>query len=156
MINVPRFGHVIMRRNRPDFDKRLKILGAQIDEFNKEVQKELGNMLNEAVKALARTLLPRIRDDLPQRYKRVLSVITPSDDDLLGILEHDLASSFGNSAEVFKPEFRCVFKDVTYESISDTRFRDALGKALRDSGGERLVAQLFSEHDAAPEVQVHE
>jgi hypothetical protein len=151
LINVPRFGHVIMRRNRPDFDKRLKLLEAQIKAFNTAIQKELGGKLTDAVKALAQTLLPRIRDRLPQRYKRVLPVSAAPDDLLLSILEQDLATSFGSSAEVFKPELRWVFKDVTYESISDSQFRDALGKALRDSGGERLVAQLFSEHDAAPE-----
>lgn len=152
LISVPRFGHVIMRRNRPDFDKRLKLLEAQIKAFNIAIQKELAGKLADAVKALAQTLLPRIRDRLPQRYKRVLPVSAASDDLLLSILEQDLATSFGTSAEVFKPELRWVFKDVTYESISDQQFRDALGKALRDSGGERLVAQLFSEHDAAPEV----
>ncbi len=152
LINVPRFGHVIMRRNRPDFDKRLKLLEAQIKAFNTAIQKELGGKLTDAVKALAQTLLPRIRDRLPQRYKRVLPVSAAPDDLLLSILEQDLATSFGSSAEVFKPELRWVFKDVTYESISDPQFREALSKALRDSGGERLVAQLFSEHDAAPEV----
>jgi hypothetical protein len=152
LISVPRFGHVIMRRNRPDFDKRLKLLGVQTTAFNTAIQKELGGKLTDAVKALAQTLLPRIRDRLPQRYKRVLPVSAAADELLLSILEQDLASSFGSSAEVFKPELRCVFKDVTYESISDKQFRDALSKALRDSGGERLVAQLFSEHDAAPEV----
>lgn len=152
LINVPRFGHVIMRRNRPDFDKRLKLLEAQIKAFNTAIQRELAGKLTDAVKALAQTLLPRIRDRLPQRYKRVLPVSAAPDDLLLSILEQDLATSFGSSAEVFKPELRWVFKDVTYESISDPQFREALSKALRDSGGERLVAQLFSEHDAAPEV----
>jgi deoxyribodipyrimidine photolyase-like uncharacterized protein len=80
-----------------------------------------------------------------------MPVSVASDELLLSILEQDLTVSFGSSAEVFKPELRCVFKDVTYESISDTTFRDSLSKALRASGGERLVAQLFSEHDAAPE-----
>ena len=152
LINVPRFGHVIMRRNRPDLDKRLKLLEVQIKAFNTAIQEELAGKLKEAVKALAQTLLPRIRDRLPQRYKRVLPTSTASDDLLLSLLEQDLAKSFGSSAEVFKPELRWVFKDVTYESISDKLFKDSLSKALRDSGGERLVAQLFSEHDAAPEV----
>lgn len=152
LINVPRFGHVIMRRNRPAFDKRVKLLAAQIEAFNQAVQKQLANKLQEAVRALALTLLPRIRERLPQRYNRVLPKSGPADDDLLAILEHDLAASFGTTAEVFKPELRCVFKDVTYESISDPKFRESLSKALRDCGGDRLVAQLFAEHDAAPEV----
>lgn len=57
-----------------------------------------------------------------------------------------------NDQRFFRPELRCVFREVTYESISDPRFREALAKSLTDSGGQRLVAQLFSEHDAAPEV----
>lgn len=59
-----------MRRNRPDFDKRLKLLSAQIEAFNIAIQKELGTKLTEAVQALARTLRAR----LPQRYRRVLPV----------------------------------------------------------------------------------
>ncbi|WP_436292992.1 hypothetical protein [Variovorax sp. LjRoot178] len=35
-------------------------------------------------------------------------------------------------------------------SISEQQFRDALSNALPDCGGERLVAQLFSEHNPAP------
>ena len=151
LINVPRFGQVIMRRNRAQFDNRVALLKLQIAAFNAGVQKALEQKLKEAVDALAKTLLPRIKDGIPQRYERVLASHHPSDDDLLSILQHDLADSFGSGAEVFKPELRCVFKDVTYESISDNNFRDALGKALRDTGGERLVTQLFSEHDAAPE-----
>jgi hypothetical protein len=151
LINVPKFGQVIMRRNRGRFDLRLQLLQRQIEAFNSAVQAALARKIDEAVKALAKTLLPRVKSRLPNRYGRVLAVSEPSDDDLVSLLEHDLADTFGTSAEVFKPELRCVFKDVTYESISDPRFRESLSKALRDSGGDRLVAQLFSEHDAAPE-----
>lgn len=156
LINVPRFGQVIMRRNRPDFDKRLKLFEVQIEEFSTAIQRELTGKLDAAVRSLAQTLLPRIRDRLPQRYKRVLPTSTAPDDLLLSFLEKDLVKSFGNSTEVFKPELRRVFKDVTYESISDPQFQEALSKALGDRGGERLVAQLFSEHDAAPEVPARE
>jgi hypothetical protein len=148
LIPVPHFGHVIMRRNRPDFDRRINLFKKQIKEYATEVQAELGGKLSEAVDALARTLLPRIRSNPPQRYKRKLQVSDIRDDDLLYLLRDDLKSSFGSSDEVFDPELRCVFKDVAYESISDPRFRTGLDKAL----GERLAGQLFAEHDAAPEV----
>jgi hypothetical protein len=152
LISVPHFGYVIMRRNRPKFDKRVKLLQAQINAFNTAIQAELGEKLLDAVKSLAATLLPRIRTRLPQRFERMLPVSEASDDLLRSLLEQDLSRSFGRGIEVFNPELRCVFKDVTYESISDPQFREALSKALRDSGGPLLVAQLFSEHDAAPEV----
>ena len=151
LINVPRFGQVIMRRHRQKFDGRVALLRAQIVAFNTAVQAALQQKLEGAVDALALMLLPRIKAQIPQRYDRMLVTNHPSDEDLLAILKHDLADSFGSSTEVFKPDLRCVFKDVTYESISDNHFRDALAKALRDTGGDRLVAQLFSEHDSAPE-----
>ncbi|TAK52676.1 MAG: hypothetical protein EPO27_00735 [Betaproteobacteria bacterium] len=151
LINVPRFGQIIMRRNRPAFDERVSLLKAQIAAFNEAVQKTLDRNLEAAIEALAQTLLPRVRTNIPQRYARVLAIAAPSDEDVLSLLRHDLKHSFGSSADLFKPELRWVFKDVTYESISDKNFRDVLSKALRDSGGERLVEQLFSEHDAAPE-----
>lgn len=151
LINVPRFGQVIMRRHRQKFDGRVALLRAQIVAFNTAVQAALQQKLEGAVDALALMLLPRIKAQIPQRYDRMLVTNHPFDEDLLAILKHDLADSFGSSTEVFKPDLRCVFKDVTYESISDNHFRDALAKALRDTGGDRLVAQLFSEHDSAPE-----
>ncbi len=155
LINVPRFGQIIMRRNRPAFDERVARLKAQVAAFSTAVQKALNQKLGAAIDALALTLLPRVRANLPLRYARCLAVAVPSDDDLLALLRHDLEDSFGSSAELFKPELRWVFKDVTYESISDKTFRDALSKSLRDTGGERLVAQLFSEHDAAPEADAN-
>ena len=140
-----------MRRNRAAFDARIALLRAQIDAFNTAVQDALGERLLDAIFGLAKALLPRIRDKRPARYERVLLTSKPTDEDLMGLLERDLEKSFGTSAEIFKPELRCVYKDVTYESISDARFKQALSEALRDSGGQRLVEQLFSEHDSAPE-----
>ena len=153
LISVPRFGQVIMRRNRAAFDARVALLRRQIDAFNEAVQGALGERLIDAIFGLAKALLPRIRDKRPARYERVLLTSKPTDEDLMGLLERDLEKSFGTSAEIFKPELRCVYKDVTYESISDSRFKQALSEALRGSGGERLVQQLFSEHDSAPEAR---
>ena len=57
----------------------------------------------------------------------------------------------GGSTEVFKPELSCDFKYVTYESIINDDFIEALGNALRKGGGKRLAEQLLSKYVAAPE-----
>ena len=67
------------------------------------------------------------------------------------MIELDLERTFGGASELFNPELRCVFKDVTYESIQDKNFKQLLSEAMRRAGGESVVRQLFSEHDAAPE-----
>ena len=151
LITVPRFGQVIMRRNRGTFDGRVALLTEQIKAFKIGVRKALQERLTSAIRALAESLLPRVRANLPQRYARVLPVADPSNDTLLGLLEADLGDSFGTGLEIFNPDLRCVFKDVTYESINDKEFRASLSKALADSGGPYLVTMLFPEHDAAPE-----
>jgi hypothetical protein len=140
-----------MRRNRADFDLCLKLFEAQIEAFAAAVLRELQSKLDEAVTALARTLLPRIRDRVPQRYIPVLPTSQITDVGLLPILEQDIKEYFGSSTEVFKPELSCIFKDSTYKSIINNDFLEALGNALRKGGGKRLAEQMLSKHVAAPE-----
>ncbi len=151
LINVPRFGQVIMRNRRKKFDARIALLRKQIEAFKAAVEKTLGDSIVAAIEELAKTLLPRIRENVPARYSKFLTGNRPSDDDILGMIKCDLEAAFGGVNEVFNPELRCVFKDVTYESIQDKNFKKLLGDAMRKAGGESIVRQLFSEHDAAPE-----
>lgn len=152
LINVPRFGQVIMRNQRKKFDARIALLRKQIEAFKAAVEKTLVASIETAIDELAKTLLPRIREKVPARYSKYLTGSQPSDDDILGMIRCDLEAAFGGVSEVFNPELRCVFKDVTYESIQDNNFKKLLGDAMRKAGGEGIVRQLFSEHDAAPEV----
>lgn len=151
LINVPRFGQIIMRNQRKRFDDRIALLCKQIEAFKAAVAKTLGVAILEAIDELAKALLPRIRENLPPRYSKFLTVNHPADAEILGMIKCDLEAAFGGVNEVFNPELRCVFKDVTYESIQDKNFKKLLSDAMRKAGGENIVRQLFSEHDAAPE-----
>lgn len=150
LISVPRFGQVIMRRHRAEFDYRVALLKTQIAAFRCAVEEKIGESIIEAIYDLADTLLPRIRENLPKRYDKLL--LNPTDDALLDLLRVDLERACGGLRGLFNPQLHCVFKDVTYESINDSNFRAALSQAMLKEGGEGLVRQLFSEHDAAPEV----
>ncbi|CAI06260.1 hypothetical protein ebA265 [Aromatoleum aromaticum EbN1] len=151
LINVPRFGQVIMRNRRPDFDARLMRLRKQIEAFKSAVEQTIGESISNAIADLAKTLSPRVKEKLPARYAKFLTTNDPTDEDLLCLITNDLDRTFGGIKGLFNPELRCVFKDVTYESIQDKNFRNQLSEAMRKEGGEHLARQLFSEHDAAPE-----
>lgn len=151
LINVPRFGQVIMRNRREKFDARIALLRKQIEAFKAAVEMTLGVAILEAIDELAKTLLPRIRENLPARFTKFFDKNQLTEDDILGMIKRDLEAAFGGVNDVFNPEVRCVFKDVTYESIQDKNFKKLLGDAMRKAGGENIVRQLFSEHDAAPE-----
>lgn len=153
LINVPKFGQIIMRNRRKVFDARIALLRKQIEAFKAAVQKTLGDSIAAAIDELAKTLLPRIRENIPDRYSKFLTGSQPSENDILDMIKCDLEAAFGGSNELFNPELRCVFKDVTYESIQDKNFRTQLSAAMRKAGGEGAVRQLFSEHDAAPEAK---
>ncbi len=154
LINVPRFGQVIMRNRRKDFDARIALLRKQIEAFKAAVEETLGESVLDSIGQLAKDLLPRIREKLPARYAKFLAANDPSDEDLLAMIEADLEREFGGVGDLFNPELRCVFKDVTYESIQDAKFKQSLSDAMRRAGGEGIARQLFSEHDAAPEAAV--
>ena len=153
LINVPKFGQVIMRSRRNDFDHRLARLRKQIEAFKTAVEEKLGEAILDAIADLAKTLLPRIRESLPARYAKLMPECNPSDEDLLSMIEHDLERAFGGAGDLFNPELRCIYKDVTYESIQDKHFKKLLSEALSKAGGERVVRLLFREFDAAPEIQ---
>ncbi|SCY13964.1 hypothetical protein SAMN05216308_104230 [Nitrosospira sp. Nsp13] len=150
LINITSYGWVIMRNRRREFDARVKRLQKQIEAFKDAVEKTLEYTLIDAVCVLADTLLPRIRDNLPARYTKLTSA-KPSDVDLLYMIKNDLERTFGSHSGLFSPQLRCVFKDVTYESIQDKNFKALLSAAMRKAGGEGFVRQLFREYDAAPE-----
>lgn len=152
LFSVSGFGQIIMRRNRKRFDARLRVLEKQLTIYAERVRESLSTKVRESVESLAGNLLSRIRGKLPDRLQAGLTTENPTDEVLLSLLVHDLSSGVGVLEQRFNPTLRCVFKDVSYESIKDPRFRVALAEALRMNGGEKLVDQLFSEHDAAPEV----
>lgn len=154
LIPVPKFGQIIMRRRRKDFDASIALLEKQIAAFREAVEDMLGEKILDAIHELAKTLMPRIRESgIPPRYMKFLSDGEPSDDELIEMIESDLEKSTGGVAGLFNPELRCVFKDVTYESIRDKNFKQALTDAMRKEGGDTVVRQLFREFDAAPEVE---
>jgi hypothetical protein len=63
----------------------------------------------------------------------------------------DLQAAFKKLRDSIDPKVKVVHKDVSYESLSDARFRAALGEALARKGQESLMSELFSEYDAARE-----
>lgn len=153
LIPVPKFGQVIMRSRRKDFDSRIDLLKKQIDAFREAIEEMLDERILDAIHDLAKTLMPRIRENIPSRYKKFLSEGEPSNDELIEMIENNLEKAIGGVAGLFNPELRCVFKDVTYESIRDSNFQQALTDAMRKAGGDSVVRQLFREFDAAPEVE---
>jgi hypothetical protein len=145
------YGWVIFRSRREDFDRRVECFKADIKAYGDAVKKQLCGHIEQSVKELAKSLLPKVKENTPECYKKFITTTQPKNEDLLAIIEQDLFNEFGSMEQIFSPDISVVFKDVTYESINDAKFRSALADTMRKGGGEGLVAKLFSEYDAAPE-----
>jgi hypothetical protein len=63
------------------------------------------------------------------------------------ILE-DLNAAFQDLRDSIGPQVSLVYKEVSYESLSDPQFRAGLEEALHRKGKQALVDELFSEYDA--------
>ena len=75
----------------------------------------------------------------------------PSEEEIREALCAELAKAFDLTDDFYQPKIKTVFKDLTYETIKDTKFRDLLRKSFPGLG-DQGVEDLFDEHDAAPEL----
>lgn len=150
LINVPRYGWVIMCRMLDDFDKRMDVFKTQVEAYKEAVKSDMAKAIDTAIKELTNVLLPRLKENLPSRFRKCMSA-EPTDDAIRRFIDQELSRAIGGVGNVFAPGVRCVHKAVTYESIKDGKFMCALQDAMNGAGGMQAEL-LFSEHDVAREV----
>ncbi|MDH0624530.1 hypothetical protein N5E31_18975 [Pseudomonas chengduensis] len=150
LINVPRFGWVIMCRQLDDFECRLACFKAQVVAYREAVEKSMGQSLEQAIDELVGVLLPRLKDQLPRRLTKSMC-FEPNEGDIRGALTQELHGVVGGVSGVFAPEVRCIYKAVTYESIKEEKFLKSMKESMRKSGAGAQAELLFSECDAAME-----
>lgn len=151
LINVPRFGWVIMCRQLDEFEKRLACFEKQVLAYREAVAKSMGQSLEKSIAVLVDVLLPRMKGQLPKRFTKFMHQ-EPNDDDIRDVLAQELYGVVGGVSGVFAPEVRCVYKAVTYESIRDEKFLKSMKDSMKKSGAGSQAELLFSECDAALEL----
>jgi hypothetical protein len=151
LTNVPGFGWLIRRWDRRAFDARLKWFDAQLHHFEKGVQGELEKAIEKSVDELVAVLHPKLRENFPPRLLKSVMTAVPDDSLLRTLLRDELLFVFEEAKGRFEPAVSVQFKDLTYETIKDPRFRSAIERAFGKRGGVSPVAQMFQEYDAARE-----
>lgn len=145
LVTLPNYGMVILRSNKPDFEREVDGLRRCIRNFQERAEARLQEEMDTNRAALVRALSPAVEASPPQRWNRILGP-SPSPDRLRQMLDSELKKRFGTAKDVVNQmDVRLVFKGVTYELIGDPDFRKAVKKAFPS-------LDLFSEIDAAPTV----
>lgn len=147
---VPNFSVVIFRARRNAFDQRINQFKKRIKDYQEKVQDQIQQAIDKTVENLIEVLLPLVKQKTPDRYLKSSLSYKLDDNELREILKKDLFKEFGSTETISSPEIKVQFKDISYETIHDDKFR----LALKNSGiPEKKLKELFSEHDVAPEVE---
>ncbi len=153
LTQVAGHGWLIRRWDREAFDWRVEVLRRKIDAYRKGVSAALQEKIDETIASLAGQLLEKMEGQLPQRLSKLLLTAQPTGEEIAAVLAAELTTAFGKAEQVFNPELKVRYKDLTYETIKDKSFRTALEAAFQRSGQESAYTRLFEEYDAAPEAK---
>ena len=140
---IPRFGQALLRTHKEAFEHEVELLKGRVDEFKSEVSTKLQQELTARITELESALMPRLQEAPPSEWL-LPPEGTARAEALRTKLNRDLERAIG-SVEGLVGEMRVtvVYKDVTYESLSDEKFLEAARKVFPD------LPQLHAEFMAA-------
>jgi len=147
---VPGHGQLISKMRRQAFDKRVAWFEARVAAYKTAVEKELTEAMERSVKELTQALLPAVMTRPPARLMKYSLSLAPTEDDYRAAVEAELSQAFNLGDRFFQPTVKVIFKDLTYETIKDAKFKDHLEKSFPGLNHR----WYFEEHDSAPEVRL--
>lgn len=119
---LPKFGQVILRAKKKEFEARIEEFEKEVAAFAKQVQIDLESEMKVNRDRIIEVLLPTVRRSVPAHWKKQISGEV-NDTKLRTLLDRALAKAFGGAEKHIKAmKVRLVFKGVTFESLTDPEF----------------------------------
>jgi hypothetical protein len=153
LYSVPGYGMLLFREDRVRFDQEIAAFTQRVETYGKAMKDLLDGKDQKAMEPILSGLVDAVMKAPPSRYALAGIDINNRDEVTRAILE-DLNAAFQDLRDSINPQVSWVYKEVSYESLSDPQFRAGLEGALRRKGKQALVDELFSEYDAAREKTV--
>jgi hypothetical protein len=141
------YGSLILKREKPEFEAKVERLRGLVKAYADCVRKDISKAITATRDDLLSALWPRIKAAPPKQWLK-RSADGHLSDSALGLrLEEEVDKAFGKVEAGFDPKVVCLFKGVTYVTItSDKHFRGAVEKFF----GKEESEKLFSEYEASP------
>jgi hypothetical protein len=128
--SLPGYGRAILRTQKDEFEVAVGALRKSVESFKKKIVKDLQKEMDNNRVALHRALLPSVLRNPPKDW-RSSDGSKPMAADVEKWLEEDLRSSFGTAEKLIgKMEVRLLYKAVTYESLTDSKFIEVAKEAF--------------------------
>jgi hypothetical protein len=125
-------GTVIERSKKADFSIAVESLKAEVAKFAASVETKLAERFQETAEQLATEILNEVLTDLPERWRKKLGP-HPDPKRVRWFVLEDLFKAFGTPAgKVGKMKVETVFKDVTYDMLTDAEFREQMAEYFPD------------------------
>jgi hypothetical protein len=147
---VPGHGQLISKMRRKAFDTRLEWFKARVAAYKVAVKQKLDQAVGASVKELTQALLPGVMQRPPARLMKYSISLLPTEDDYRAAVESELSQAFNLGDRFFQPTVKVIFKDLTYETITDEKFAAQLRKSFPGLGQQGI----FEEYDSAPELRL--
>jgi hypothetical protein len=146
---MPGHGQLISKVRRKAFDARVEWFKSRVAAYTVAVKQQLDQAVAESVRELTQALLPGVMQRPPARLLKYSMSFDPKESDYRAALEAELSQAFNLGDRFFQPVVKVIFKDLTYETITDPKFVAQLNKSFPS------LAQhgFFEEHDSAPELR---
>jgi len=142
LTNLPKFGNVILRSKKDEFEKEIDTLKQDITVFQENLKEKLQTAINKNKKSLIDALSPAVAANPPRRWKKYLPD-KPTFDQIKRILKLELEKIFGSAeSHLKKIEISVIFKGITYETLNDPEF-------IKRVNAKIPINDLFEEYDAA-------
>ncbi|HEV2802442.1 MAG TPA: hypothetical protein VGW12_18370 [Pyrinomonadaceae bacterium] len=142
-----RYGSVILRKQRMEFDKQVGVIQEELKKLSESVKEELRNEVRGSRSKLIEMLLPGFMEHPPQKLKSTL----------FGDLDKSVAEKFiGDELDRHMPDveklvgemqLNCDYKDVTFEMLND----EAFIKAIEEKYPYNDFSKLYSEQETIGE-----
>ena len=143
------FGLIILRKDVQAFKKEVKVLEAQIKAYKNAIQDVIKQRTKEITSELLVALRETLKANPPEHWQSRYPTKTPEDADIDRLFEEEIRSEVKRVDTDFNPRVFYSFKDVTYQTFKDKKFRNLLEERF----GQDAIETIFNEHDAAPEQQ---
>jgi hypothetical protein len=147
VIEAGNFGSLMLRRDVAAFEKEIKILEAKIDAYKQAVKDQIKKRTDEIVNELLAALHEHLKAEPPEHWRSRILGKKFSDADIERLFREEVQSEVNRVNTDFNPKVFTAYKDVTYATFQDAKFRELMESRF----GKKTIDSLFTEHYAAPE-----
>ncbi len=149
LIPVLGFGSVMFKNQQQDFEVATDAFNKLLTRYFEKLEDQLGGSLLDLVFTVVERLLPSVKANPPEQYKRFG---TPTDTDIAELLQRDIEEAVSIKTLLKEPKIKKVYKDIAYQSVKSNDFQQRLRDALtRAKVPDSIIKDLFRESTAALE-----